>query len=121
MCAPPSGQGCGGMQIRDGDRLHNAADGDADAFVELADRKGRWSLIHREDHFLAGDEGAADVTDLLPSPLICSITRWPLSRASRSRSLVTPGQYRSTRYMGTRSSLFRDATAAPEFGNPLNQ
>jgi AAA ATPase domain len=37
----------------------------------------------------------------VPSPLISSITwrtRW---RASRSRPLVTPGQYRSTRYVGT--------------------
>jgi hypothetical protein len=27
-----------------------------------------------------------------PSPLISFITRWPLSRASRISSLVTPGQ-----------------------------
>src|SRR5215470_14936730 len=36
-----------------------------------------------------------------PSLLISCITRRPLSRASRSRSIVTPGQYRSTRYVGT--------------------
>ena len=53
-----------GPFTRHGDRLDDSADRDAGALVELADRRGRWSLIHREDHLLAGDESAAEVANV---------------------------------------------------------